>query len=380
MARPSHPPFRAARRTATLLAALAATTAALSSPAALAATPAPVQQSMNTLVHSDGMPAALAAVTGRDGRSRNYAAGVGDLATGAPVPRDGQVRIGSNTKTFTATVILQLVGEGKVGLDQPVETYLPGLLRGDGIDGRRITVRELLQHTSGLPEYLAAMGDILADPHRYYEPRDLLDFALTQKADFAPGTKWEYSNTNYIVAGLLIEKVTGRPVGEEITTRIIDRLGLRHTYVPAQGELTVRGPHPEGYERATPGGPWKDVTEFDPSAGWSAGELVSTNSDLNQFFTALMTGKLLGPAELAQMRTTVPADEVGPGTRYGLGIMSRPLTCGGVYWGHGGDIPGYRTRGGVTDDGRAVSISVTTTPDAASAPHVEAAVDAALCG
>jgi D-alanyl-D-alanine carboxypeptidase len=372
----------------TLLAALAATTTALAATPAsaaapassTAAAPASVQRSLDALVHGDGLPAALAAVTGRDGRSRTYAAGLGNLATGASVPRDGEVRIGSNTKTFTATVVLQLVGEGKIGLDQPVETYLPGLLRGDGIDGRHITVRQLLQHTSGLPEYLAALGDPLADPHRYYEPRDLLGLALTRKADFAPGAKWEYSNTNYIVAGLIVEKVTGRPLGEEITTRVIDRLGLRHTYVPAQGELTLRGAHPEGYARSKSGGPWQDVTEFDPSVAWAAGELVSTDTDLDRFFTALMAGKLLAPAELAQMRTTVPADEVGPGTRYGLGIVSRPLSCGGVYWGHGGDIPGYRTRGGVTDAGRAVNITVTAPPDAAAAPHVEAAVDAALCG
>ncbi|MDH6142821.1 D-alanyl-D-alanine carboxypeptidase [Kitasatospora sp. GP30] len=370
---------RAARRRATVLAGIALAAAGLQAPAALAAAPDPVQRSVNGLVRDDGVPAALAAVTGRDGRSRDYTAGVGDLATGARVPRDGQVRIGSTTKAFTATVMLQLVGEGKVGLDQPVDTYLPGLLRGDGIDGRRITVRQLLQHTSGLPEYLTAIGNILADPHRFYEPRDLLDLALTRKADFAPGTKWEYSNTNYIVAGLLIEKVTGRPLGEEITTRIIDRLGLRHTYVPAPGELTLRGPHPEGYQREASDGPWRDVTELDPSVAWAAGELVSTNSDINHFFTALLSGKLLAPAELAQMRTTVPADKLGPGTRYGLGLMSQPLSCGGVFWGHGGDIPGYHTRGGVTDDGQAVSVTVTTIPDAATVQHVDTAVDTALC-
>ncbi|MEE1781358.1 serine hydrolase, partial [Streptomyces sp. SP17BM10] len=107
--------------------------------------------SLNALVKDDGLPAALATVKGSDGRTRNYTAGVGNLATRAKVPVDGQIRIGSNTKTFTAVVVLQLVAEGKIDLDTSVDTYLPGLLRGDGIDGRNITVRQLLQHTSGLP-------------------------------------------------------------------------------------------------------------------------------------------------------------------------------------------------------------------------------------
>lgn len=112
---------------------------------------------------------------------------------------------------------------------------------------------------------------------------------------------------------------------------------------------------------------------------WAAGAMVSTNSDLNQFFAALLAGRLLPPAQSAQMRTTVPADMLGPGVRYGLGLTSTPLSCGGVYWGHGGTTPGYRTRGGVTEDGRAAAIAVTTLPTGAPSQHVEDAVDAALC-
>lgn len=121
--------------------------------AAAAAGPDAVQQSLNALVRDDGLPAALASVQDRDVRTRTYTAGLGDLATGSKVPRDGQVRIGSNTKTFVAVVVLQLVGEGKIGLDTMVDDYLPGLVRGEGIDGRHITVRHLLQQTSGLPNY-----------------------------------------------------------------------------------------------------------------------------------------------------------------------------------------------------------------------------------
>ncbi|MCI3928891.1 serine hydrolase domain-containing protein [Streptomyces sp. AN091965] len=339
-----------------------------------------VQSSLNTLVKDDGLPAALATVKGRDGRTRTYTAGVGDLATGAKVPLDGQIRAGSNTKTFTAVVVLQLVAEGKVRLDEPVETYLPGLLRGDGIDGHRITVRQLLQHTSGLPEYLDK-DSVLTDPTRYYEPRELLDAALAQKAHFAPGTKWEYNNTNYLLAGLIIQKVTGRPLGEEITKRVIDRIGLRHTYFPTPGDMTIRKAHPKGYHRDSDGS-LRDYTELDPSWGWAAGAVVSTNSDLNRFFSALLKDKgnpLLKSAQRKQMRTTVRADEIGPGVRYGLGLVSRPLSCGGLYWGHGGTIPGYYTAGGATDDGRSANIAVTMIPSDASGQRVEATVDAALC-
>ncbi|WP_423218742.1 serine hydrolase domain-containing protein [Streptomyces kasugaensis] len=361
----------------TVLTGAVMTTGALFPSTASAARPDPVQSSLNALVTDDRMPAALASVTDRQGRTHNYTAGVGDLKTGAKVPKDGQVRAGSNTKAFTAVVALQLVAEKKIALDSPVDTYLPGLLRGEGIDGHHITVRQLLQHTSGLPDYLDKRA-ILKDPQRYYEPRELLDGALAQKAHFAPGAKWEYSNTNYLVAGLIIQKVTGRPLGEEINRRIIDRIGLRHTYFPTPGDMAVREPHPKGYHRDTADSPWREVTELDPSWGWAAGAVISTNSDLNRFYAALLGGRLLPPAQLAQMRTTVPAGDLG--VRYGLGLTSTPLPCGGVYWGHGGTIPGYATSGGVTEDGRAVNIALTAIPgDSATEQHAQTAVETTLC-
>ncbi|MFF9403068.1 MULTISPECIES: serine hydrolase domain-containing protein [unclassified Streptomyces] len=363
----------------TVLTGAVMTTGALFPPAASAAKPDTVQKSLNTLVVDDQIPSASASVTDRKGRMHHYTAGVGDLKTGAKVPKDGQVRAASNTKAFTAVVALQLVAEKKIALDAPVDTYLPGLLRGEGIDGRHITIRQLLQHTSGLPEYLDK-GAVLKDPQRYYEPRELLAGALAQKAHFSPGAKWEYNNTNYLVAGLIVQKVTGRPLGEEINRRIVDRIGLRHTYFPTPGDMTIREPHAKGYHRDTADSPWRDVTEVDPSWGWAAGAVISTNSDLNRFYTALLGGRLLPPAQLAQMRTTVPAEANGPGVRYGLGLMSTPLPCGGVYWGHGGTIPGYDTKGGVTEDGRAVNIALTAMPgDSATGQHVQTAVETTLC-
>ncbi|RSS39565.1 class A beta-lactamase-related serine hydrolase [Streptomyces sp. WAC07061] len=359
---------QARRRTFLRVATAAAAITALLVPSATAAPrPDPVRHGLNALVRTDHVPGALATVTGRDGRTLTYTAGA----------EDGQVRIGSNTKTFTSVVVLQLVGEGRIGLDTPVDTYLPGLVRGEGIDGRHITVRQLLQHTSGLPDYEADVTDAILG-RRYLEPRDVLDTALRYKAAFPPGTGWAYSNTNYVVAGLIVQKVTGRPLAEEIDRRVIRPLGLRHTYFPAPGDTTIRERHPEGHHQDSPGAPVRDVTDIDPSAAWAAGQMISTNSDLNRFFTALLTGGLLRPAQLAQMRTTVPLGDSGAG--YGLGLMSRPLSCGGLYWGHGGDITGYETRGGVTEDGRAANVTVTIDPtDGATAKHVEALVDTALC-
>ncbi|MCZ2824254.1 MULTISPECIES: serine hydrolase domain-containing protein [unclassified Modestobacter] len=380
------------RRTwATLLVAAATVTTAgatgLLSPddaAADAARPVhALQGELDALVADDGFPGALAAVRGSGGRVHHLTAGVGDLTTGEPVPVDGEVRIASNTKTFVATVVLQLVEEGLVDLDAPIETHLPGLVRGPGGDGNAITVRQLLQHTSGLPDYDdVVVADYLAVQHRYVEPHQLLDIALARPASFAPDAGWEYSNTNYVLAGLLVQEVTGRPIGAEITTRIIEPLDLDDTYWPHEGEQELRGDHPHGYYAAEPGAEYADVTVQDPAFGWAAGQLVASPGDLLDFFTALVDGELLGPAMLTEMQSTVPA----PGSAasgdeaYGLGLQTFTLSCGGTAWTHGGDIPGYETRGAVTADGRGVMVAVTALPtELEQIVHVEDVVDAALC-
>ena len=367
----------------TLATALAITGAPLS-PASAATTPPSrdaVQKVLDGLVHDDGFPGALASVRQADGRTRNLTSGVGDLRTGARVPVDGKVRIASNTKMFTAVVVLQLVGEGKVALDEPVETYLPGLVRGAG-DGRTITVRQLLQHTSGLPDYDDVMiTDYFAIQHRYYEPREMLDVALARTDAPEHGT-WSYSNTNYILAGLLVQKVTGRPIGEEITNRIIKPLDLRDTYWPGVGDQEIRGAHPHGYHVAKPGDEWTDVTTMDPSMGWAAGQLIASPSDLNRFLTALIKGRLLAPAQLREMQTTVDAPEFDTsGTaKYGLGIATFDLSCGGVAWQHGGNAPGYTTVDAVTTTGKSATIAVTALPTALPhVEHLENALDTALC-
>jgi D-alanyl-D-alanine carboxypeptidase len=186
-----------------------------------------------------------------------------------------------------------------------------------------------------------------------------------------------------VALGLLVQKVTGRPVGEEIRRRVIDRAGLRHTYWPALGEQSIRGAHPHGYFTPVPGGTLADVTTSDPSAGWAAGQMVSTPRDLNRFFGALVRGKLLPPAQLKQMETTVAAPQSAArgDERYGLGLQTFTLSCGGTAWSHGGSYPGYSTVNAVSTDGRAVTLATTALPTSVDAvKDQENFVDAAMCG
>ncbi|MUK01269.1 serine hydrolase [Vibrio cholerae] len=354
--------------------------AAAAAPAAAAAAPeqhagpdtALIQEQLQKLVDA-GYPSASAAVTGPDGGTITLAAGTGNLATGEPAPADGEVRIASNTKMFVSTVILQLVEEGALALDEPVETYLPGLVTGQGIDGAAITVRHLLQHTSGLPEYADQVAaDAFGAQHTYISPRDMLDIALEKPAVFVPGGTWEYSNTNYLVLGLVIERITERPLYEEIEHRIIDPLQLTNTYLPVPGEQELRGVHPLGYH-IDDAGDLSDITTMDPSFAWAAGAMVSTPSELNTFMKALLDGGLVSEASLAEMQTTVPAgDELWPEATYGLGLQSYPLSGGGTAWGHGGDIPGTQTRNAVGPDGTAVTIAVAALPWAVVDPADDA--------
>ena len=338
-----------------------------------------------------GYPAALAAVSDSKGESAGVAVGKGNLETGQAPPMDGEVRVGSASKTFVAVVVMQMVQEGKVGLDEPIETYLPGLIKGEGVDGSKITVRQLLQHTSGLPDFdetLFGTTDVFQYRHHYVTPRDVLDSALSKPAQFEPGTQWKYTNTNYIVLGMLVERVSQRPVGEQIDERIVKKLGLSHTYFPAPGEEKIRGTHPRGYHLSAEG-KLEDITEMDPTWGWAAGAMVSTPSELNTFFQAVFDGRLLTQASIQEMKKGV---DIGSGGRvYGLGLIGTPLSCGGTAWGHGGDIAGYHTRGGVGPDGTAVTVAVTALPTAIAdqnnpeksakekAGKIAEAVDISLC-
>ncbi|MFI6007869.1 serine hydrolase domain-containing protein [Streptomyces sp. NPDC051243] len=335
---------------------------------------------LRRLTTVDGGPGALAEVRDRTG-SAVLTSGVADVRSGAPIRRDSRFRIGSMTKPFVATVMLQLVGERRVVLDDPVERYLPGVVRGHGNDGRVITVRQLLQHTSGVPDVLDHLGpaEILKDPLAHHDARDLVDIALAHPPTFEPGTGWRYSNTGYLLAGLIIEKVTGHTYGEEIRRRIITPLGLRETYVPGD-DPAIPGPHPRGYVRPGADAPLMDITAVNPSVAGASGEMISSGTDLNRFLDALVRGELLRPAQLREMTRTRPTGNPD-GRAYGLGLESRPLPCGGLYWGHTGDMLGSETAGGATVDGRQATVMVNLDPGGSDAQSddIKAAVQAALC-
>ena len=316
-----------------------------------------LEERLQTLV-DEGFPGALASVTRADGERLDVA--VGDVGN---LPAEPEVRIGSNTKMFVATVVLQLAEEGRIDLDEPIDTYLPGLVTGEGIDGTAITVRQLLQQTSGLPEYTNEVAaDAFGVQDVYISARDMLDIALSQPAVFTPGAQWKYTNTNYIILGLLIERVTERALWEQIDDRIVTPLELQHTYLPGPGERELRSEHPPAFHADEPGD-LREITDMDPSFGWSAGAMVSTPGELNEFMRALLAGELLSEESLAAMQAGTPAgDELWPEATYGLGLQSFPLSCGGVAWGHGGDIPGTQTRNAVAPDGTTATIAVTALP------------------
>ncbi|ONH61338.1 serine hydrolase [Frankia sp. CcI49] len=340
----------------------------------------PDLQTLLSDVTAAGVPGVMVRVQDHN-RIRQVAAGVTDLATGAPLRPQAKVRIGSITKTFVATVALQLVGEGRLTLDQPVERRLPGLLR----DGNRITVRQLLNHTSGLFDYTAdpkLLAGITAN--RVFAPAELVAIAETHPSSFAPGTAWAYSNTNYIVAGLLIQSVTHHSLGEELDRRIFRPLGLADTSFPtAIGNIP--GYHAHGYVPpdlvpAADGGPF-DVTGLNPSHAWAAGAIVSTVRDVSRFYQALMGGELLSARMLRQMKTTTVEDAADPGFRYGLGIERVSDRCG-VNWGHSGAIFGYQAMAFWNEDtARTVTMASTIYPaPPATTAALTTAADQALCG
>ncbi|WP_063784302.1 serine hydrolase domain-containing protein, partial [Streptomyces sp. SBT349] len=340
-----------------------------------------VRRHLDSLTGTDGIPGALARIRDGDRRAITLTSGTAELGTGRPmVGGDGRYRVGSVTKSFTAVAVLQLAGRGAVRLDEPIETYLPGVVRGTGdgadIDGRHISVRRLLQHTSGLPDYMAHLNPL--DRDEPVEAAELVRFALAHAPDFDPGRGWEYSSTGYLIAGMLVERLTGDDIGTAVTERVIRPAGLSDTYWPPTGERAIRGRHARAYvaDPADPGGPLLDVTEFEPSLAGASGALVSTPSDLNRFWQRLFEGRLLTAPALAEMMTVLPP---GPGEGCGLGLRRFPLTGGGSFWGHLGDHLGTSTRSGRDASGRQVTAYITarTGSDQAKA-RLEDAVDAAF--
>ncbi|GAA3389447.1 serine hydrolase domain-containing protein [Streptomyces roseoviridis] len=377
---------------AALLAALAGgllpaapATAASAAPAAAAGSdtvPAPdmdgVVAALNAAL-AEGAPGAMARYTGPDGvRSRTV--GVRDLSTGAPMDIRARFRIGSVSKTFSAVVLLQLVEEGRLRLDDPVNRLLPGLLPDD-----RVTVRHLLTHRSGLADYTNAMFEhtvpgFEAVRNRVFSYQELVDLSLAEPRTTEPGVSYAYSNTNFVVVGMLIEKLTGRPVADAYERRIIKPLKLRGTsYV--HPDTRIKGLHVRGHLHPDEAGaPLVDSTEQTVSWAQSAGAVLSTPADLNTFMSALMRGRLLSPAMLDAMTTVTPTDATGTRS-YGLGLRRYELSCGERVFGHTGTVQGYYTYAFATRDGRrSLSALANTSNHGAANTALGRTLEAAFCG
>lgn len=258
--------------------------------------------------------------------------GVADKATGAPMATDLYTRIGSETKTFTVTALLRLVDDRKVGLDDPIGEYVEGVPNGD-----RITLRELAGMRSGLFNY-SEDDDfdkaLEADPTRPFTPQQLLDYSFKHPVQFQPGAQFDYCNTNLILLGLVVEKVTGRPLHEVIKQDVLKPAGLHRTLFPTGPEIP--DPHAHGYTDQTASGKIEDATDWDPSWAWAAGAMISDLQDLRRWAHTLATGKLLTPATQAERLKTTPMDI--PGDGYGLGIFNIQ-----GWIGHNGSLPGYES-------------------------------------
>lgn len=355
-------------------AALAAPTGPVLEPAVRHPDEAALRSALDAVI-AEGVPGAVAEVR-EDGRVWRGASGVADL-TGTPARPSDRFRAGSVTKTFVATVVLQMVAEGRIALDDPIGRHLPGLLP-TRADGAEVTVRQLLGHTSGIPNYTDVLrrqpDPIRSLQHSSYTPHELIAMAVREPWAFDPGAPghWQYSNTNYVVLGLLIEHAGGHPLGREIERRILRPLRLTDTLVPAGSELPGR--HLNGYEWLDgPGAAPADLTRFSAGAFWGPGNMISTSTDLNRFQQALSEGRLLPPRLLREMRDMKDTDRAG--RTYGLGVEANTTVCGTgqePVRGHSGSVPGYNTFSFSSGDGRrqitlAVNIDLTKTTGADAA-------------
>lgn len=315
-------------------------------------------------VTSAGSPGVIALVN--DGQAlRLHAAGVADKGSGRAMRPTDRFRAASITKSFVATVALQLVGEGKLSLSDTVERWLPGILP----YGDQVTLRQLLNHSSGVPQMhqsVDALEQYKGDVTRSWSPRELVALVADERPDFVAGSSWRYSDTNYVLAGLLIERATGHRLGYELGQRVFEPLHLRQTSFPVNASL-IPGSHAKGY--ALVKGKLRDVTVLNPSGAWAAGALVSSAADIAHFWRALLGGDLLAPTQLAAMKTTL-ATEKGSPLRYGLGILEFRSPCG-TLWGNGGDIAGYSSLFQNSEDGKhqaGVIVNVNPLPQALGEP------------
>lgn len=317
------------------------------------ATPGAVERPLLEAVVAAGSPGALVLVD-RSGSRREEASGLAVLQGSVPLRTRDRFRAASITKTFVAVIVLQLVAEKRLGLDDTVEHWRPGLVPGGG----RITVRQLLGHTSGLADYAgdpAFLRRTTSEPRRRWTPQELVDVALDRGPVARPGGRFAYASTNYVLLGLIVERATGTTLELQLRRRILAPLGLGDTsFSPG---TRMPGRHAHGYTPSQHDGivgslaTARDRSTASASWGWAAGAIVSTAPDLSRFFGALLQGRLLPARLLGLMRPP-------PGARYGLGLASFQTPCG-VAIGHTGNLLGTVSAVWNSPDGRRRVVAMT---------------------
>ncbi|WP_330455905.1 beta-lactamase family protein [Streptomyces sp. NBC_00820] len=345
-----------------------------------AALPAPDTAGLDAVlrtVRTQGAPGALARIDDH-GTTYRLSRGVDDRGTGRAMSTLDRFRIGSVTKTFSAVVLLQLADEHRLDLDAPVNRYLPKLLPDD-----RITVRHVLSHRSGLYDYTndlfaQSVSGFEAVRNKVFTYRQLIGLSLKKARTNAPGAAYSYSNTNFVVAGLLIEKLTGASVKTAYENRVIEPLKLSDTFY-VHPDTTIPGRYARGY--MTPdlaGAAPVDTTSQTVSWAQSAGAIISSAKDLNTFYSALLGGKLLSSARLAEMERFT---KVNSTTAYGLGLRRRDLSCGISVYGHTGAVQGYYTYAFTTKDGgRSLTAVVNTSNNGKVLDTLAGTLESAFCG
>lgn len=355
-------------RTSTVLAAclaLAVAAGPLAAPAFAASAATSMSARAATGPDTEALRAAIAGLPDADATSAairvggdgtwHGKAGVRDIRTGAPALENGRFRAGSVTKVVTASIVLQLAAEGRIDLDGTVQRYLPGLLTPQF---QPITVRELLNYTSGLQSG-ASLGDTVEEGYsRRFEtltPRQVVASSVAKGPAFAPGTRQDYDNIHYTVLGMLIEKVTGDSYAHQAEVRIFRPLGMCDSSFPVGTDPRVHGPHNRGYDWID--GRLVDVTDWNMSDRWAAGDLISTTADLEKLLVGLFRGRVVPEPQLKEMFTLPDV----PGARYGAALERFELN-GKVIWGKTGSRPGYATVIAATRDlTRTLVYSVTST-------------------
>ncbi|MFF7125567.1 serine hydrolase [Streptomyces sp. NPDC008240] len=345
-----------------------------------AALPAPDTTGLDAVLRSavaQGAPGALARIDD-NGSTYRLSRGVADRGTRQSISTDDRFRIGSVTKSFSAVVLLQLADEHKLDLDAPVNRYLPGLLPDD-----RITVRHVLSHRSGLYDYsndmfAQSVSGFEAVRNKVYTYQQLVNLSLQKPRTNAPGAAYSYSNTNFVVAGMLIEKLTGHSVKTEYENRILKPLSLTDTFY-VHPDTKIPGRYTRGYLTPdTAGAPLVDATTQTVSWAQSAGAIISSARDLNTFYSALLRGKLMSAARLAEMERFT---RVNSTTAYGLGLRRRDLSCGVSVYGHTGAVQGYYTYAFASKDGKRSVAAVANTSNNSKVLNTMAGVlESAFCG